>query len=417
MDALITGAGTFVGVSALPMLLGLLLTETPFAVWLRRLAIGTALALPVGFMLIIALTYLSNPNAATFFDFEVNHNAAVALYAHGNSPYSISAAYSFPFPSFYLYWLSTGFGRWNETQAWIVWWLSNGLLWIGCVVILWRTLPRAQSPRERDIRYYASAAIPAMTTLWQGQTALFILAGLIALHLATLPERGRLYQILGGLGLAWASLIKPQLAIVGLGLILWGLLALRARRYDAVARIGVIIGSAVIIAMVLIGLTLILPGGVTLDTYREFASQALPHVAQPADAVVIGSPSFMAAAAAYQFGASDRIIDLSATIGTVIVLGSAAYWTIRRANRPLVEIAAGWGVWSMVAPRVAWVWYATWCLPFFLLFSREIYQHRWLPVWLVILLALLNFQPSSLVLAFIAILILMYLTWISFIER
>jgi hypothetical protein len=47
------------------------------------------------------------------------------------------------------------------------------------------------------------------------------------------------------------------------------------------------------VAVALIGLTL-LPGGVTLDTYREFFAETLPGIARPDEAHnVIGSPAFV----------------------------------------------------------------------------------------------------------------------------
>src|SRR5207253_3176998 len=123
---------------------------------------------------------------------------------------------------------------------------------------------------------------------WQGQTALLILIGLVGLHLV-LTEKAP--WLVGALGLAWATLIKPQLALVGLGIALWGVLAWRAhRREDARLAIRIVI-AAVLMALALILLTLALPGGVTIDTYRQFVVTALPQVARPADALVIGSPA------------------------------------------------------------------------------------------------------------------------------
>jgi hypothetical protein len=131
---------------------------------------------------------------------------------------------------------------------------------------------------------------------------------------------------------------------------------------------------------------------------------------------VIGSPAFTAATLAHSLGAPGRIVDLVANIATGIVLIFAAYWTGQRSQRPVIEIAAGWGVWAMVAPRVAWVWYAVWCLPFFLLTVQETLRQRrpiWHQAWIVIVLALLNLQVSSQLVATITLALLIVILWTS----
>src|SRR5258708_25834829 len=161
------------------MLIGLLLREGRLASWLRGIAFWLALVLPAIFMLLAAI-YLSQ-SSNVFFDFSVNYDAAQALYAHGANPYSVQAAYSFPFPTFYLYWLASGFGALSKPTAWIVWWIANAAIWAGCALLLWRTLPRVTSARGRDMLRYGFVAISAVATLWQQQTALMILAGVGAI--------------------------------------------------------------------------------------------------------------------------------------------------------------------------------------------------------------------------------------------
>lgn len=415
MENVLNGAGALVAISALPMLAGLLLREGSLAIWLRRLALFLALLLPAIFM-VEAAFYLV-PSSKVPFDFSVNFDAAQALYARGANPYSVQAAYSFPFPTFYFYWLASAFGALTKSATWIVWWIANAAIWLGCVLLMWRTLPRAISVRGRDCLRYACAAIPAVTTLWQGQTALLILLGLVALHLALLANNSRLMWIIGGTGLAGATLVKPQLALVGAGIVLWMLFANRAQRWNEIRSIFWVIGSAVAVGIVLIGLTIVLPGGVTLDTYQRFVSEALPKVARPGDSIeVIGSPSFVVAVIATRFGASEGTADALSTLVTLIVLALAAFWTLRRTNRPLTEIAAGWGVWAMVAPRVTWTWYAAWCLPFFLLATWESVRTRSQLVLIVIVMALLNLQLASIPIEAATILLLIALVWTSFRE-
>src|SRR5258708_22933095 len=127
-------------------------------------------------MVVTGFIYLPGSDTA-FFDFSVNYNAAQNLYQHGTSPYTIPGAYSFPFPTFYLYWLASIFGGASETSSWVVWWLANAALWMLCIAVLWRSITLPTSPRTRDARIYAAVAIPAVTTLWQRHTALLLLIG------------------------------------------------------------------------------------------------------------------------------------------------------------------------------------------------------------------------------------------------
>src|SRR5258707_6891749 len=188
MPVLLNGAGALVAISALPMLGGVIIAEGVLATWLRRTAIVLAVALPAVFMLLTAVIYLPRSDTA-FFDFSVNYNAAQALYGHGTSPYTIPGAYSFPFPTFYLYWLASFFGPASETFAWVGWWLANAALWMLCIGILWRSSDPPRYPRIRDALIYVAVAIPAVTTLWQGQTALCILIGLMLVHRAVHESR------------------------------------------------------------------------------------------------------------------------------------------------------------------------------------------------------------------------------------
>jgi hypothetical protein len=408
----ISGAGAFAAFAAPLMIIGVLLRGLRLGRMLQRFAAPVALLLPLAFMILFAVVLLPTPVAKTFFDFEVNHQAARAMYGMGESPYTVPDAYSFPFPTFYLYWVFSGFGALPETASWVVWWLVNAVVWIGCAVVLFRTLkpPRNAFP----LFIYTCAAIPAMATLWQGQTALFILAGLTALHVGLQDRR---YAIVGGVGLAFAAMIKPQLALVGLGLAALWVFSPMARRAHTTVLV-----SAVISGLAALVLTVIIPGGVTLDTYREFFTAALPQVAQPTttDLVTSGSPAFVASWLALQAGAPPNVGNLVSNSVTGIMIIAGLYWTWQRRDRLAIEVAAAWGVWAMIAPRVAWTWYAAWCLPFFLLALDEDIRRgasRGRLVLYPLLLGVYSLQASSLVLNLTANVILFALVWSAFREN
>jgi hypothetical protein len=292
--------------------------------------------------------------------------------------------------------------------------MVNAAVWVMCTAVLWRSinvrlpdLPRVQ----RDLLRFAVVIIPAVATIWQGQTALFVLAGLTALHLALQPDAPPLTRWLGSAGLAVATLIKPQIGLVGAGLFLLALLRWRPDRTISL-RIVAILLVAALIAAALTVLTLVLPGGVTIDTYREFFSVTLGRVASTAEVLVIGSPAYAVGAFVYAQTGSASLSSASSTMVTLLVLALAAWWTVRRQSASPAIIAAGCGVWAMVAPRVAWTWYATWCLPFFLLaLNRPL--SKWRQVAFVVLLTLLAAQPMDWPLAIAAIALLMVLLWIS----
>lgn len=399
----VSGAGTFVALSALPMVVGLLLPEGIMAARWRRVAILLAVLLPAIFLLLVAVVYLiPQGNASAFFDFSVNYRAALAVYRDGLSPYSVAAAYSFPFPSFYLYWLVSGFGQLNESQAWIVWWVINAVLWAVCVWLLWRLIPFSEPRRPdatTDLRRYAAVALPAALTLWQGQTALMILLGLVLLHGGLVAGSSWRMRLLGGVGLALATLIKPQLGLVGVGLLIFMAWQPPTQRL----RIVTVLGASLISAMILIAATLLLPGGIALDHYVQFV-RVLPSVAQPSEALIIGSPAYVVAA----LTRDDRL----STVVTVALVILAGWWTWRRRDREAVVIAAGWGVWAIVAPRIAWTWYATWALPFFLLAIPALHS-RWQRVMAVIILALMSLQLQDWPSAILGIGLLIYFLWIS----
>jgi len=403
------------------MLAGLLLPPGKLGTWLRQVAIVAAVIVPVCFMALAVVFYI-RPSRPVFFDYSVNYDAAAALYGQGTSPYQIEAAYSFPLPTFFLYWAGSLFGHLEKSSAWVLWWIGGAILWSGCAIFLLRSIAPARNIRERDCLRYACVAIPAMTTLWQGQTAVFILAGLVLLHeaLQQVQNRRAFPSLMGGVGLAWAALIKPQLALVGLGLGAWAILAWSQNRRKVAAQVATLLAAAVITATTLIAVSLVLPGGITLDTYRDFITQALPKVAMPSSGLsVVGSPAFTAASIAATLGASDATVTLVSNAVTLVVLAFAIYWTLRRAQRPLIEIAAGWGVWAMVAPRVTWPWYAVWCLPFFLLAIREALSRPRATFRLcgfVVALCLLNLQVDSLLVTLGTTFLLMMLLWISFTE-
>jgi hypothetical protein len=402
MNSLLNGAGALTTLAAPIMLLGLAF-RGPIAQTLRRIAMLVAIGIPTLFLIGAIAFYRGDPQ----FDFYVNYQAAIQLYGANGDPYTVHAAYSFPFPTFYLYWLLGGLH--DPLRAWYLWWAVNGVLWAICAILLLRTIPPARTPLLRDLRWFVCAAIPAMVVLWQGQTAIFILVGLVALHYAlTYPSRFSL--IIGSAGLAFAALIKPQLALVGLGLLIWSA-AIAVREPDRrpeVIRVVLLSISAAGIAGLAIALTLLLPGGVNFDTYKAFINEALPQVARASDGLVIGSPAFVASVIANGLGASNAISDLVSTIVTVIMLAVAAWWGWQHRHQGAVNAAAGWGVWAMVIPRVAWTWYAAWCLPFFLLRLRS---DRVTAPLTVILLGLLSLQLSSLIIACGTILGLIYLLW------
>jgi hypothetical protein len=103
---------------------------------------------------------------------------------------------------------------------------------------------------------------------------------------------------------------------------------------------------------------------------------------------------------------------IKAVAGAAAIVVLAGWWTWRRRDRDATIIAAGWAVWAIVAPRIAWTWYATWTLPFLLL-AIPTWRSRWQRVLVVIMLALMNLQLQDWASAILGIALLIYFLWIS----
>ncbi|MDA0321333.1 MAG: hypothetical protein O2923_01245 [Verrucomicrobia bacterium] len=99
-------------------------------------------------------------------DFEINYYAGQSLYARGVGPYGIEAEYglrntsnSFPFPTYFLYWLCSGFGRCDKATTGFLFTLLNVL---ACAVLC--ALSVALARRER-LKSYGNAE-PALFLLF-----------------------------------------------------------------------------------------------------------------------------------------------------------------------------------------------------------------------------------------------------------
>ncbi len=405
MESIFNGAGIFAALSAPLMFVGLWVSGAAGG-YIRRTAIFLTVVLPLAFMITAIFVYHGDPQ----FDFNVNYRAALELYGHQADPYAVPAAYSFPFPTFYIYWVIGS--ALSPLLAWYAWWVVNGIIWVICAMLLWRNMRRATNALVHDMRLYLCVGIPAIVVLWQGQTALLILLGLVVLHHAlTIPRRINI--LVGGIGLAGAALIKPQLALVGLGMVIWVVLNWRTQPTRGEPRaashfaLSVVIAAAFIALMLLLA-TLVLPGGVTFDTYQGFITHALPQVARASDKLGIGSPAFVAGTIANGLGVTDRNSDVVANFVSLGMVGFAAYWTWQQRHQTVMLIAAGWGVWAMVIPRVAWTWYGAWCLPFLLMTATG--DRRRMAV-LVIIMGTLSLQFNSQIIAFATIIGLIALLW------
>lgn len=398
---LITGAGVFAAIGA-PFVLIWLLTARPNQIGLIRVAAALSIVAPLLFMLLtIGIYILPNAGSVAFFDYSVNHRAALDLYGQGVSPYNVSGSYSFPFPTYAIYAALSGVGALPEGWSWVTFWIVNALIWIASAILLLRSLPVPQSERERWLRWYAVTAVPAVTVLWQGQTALFILFGLVLLHAALVHPQPRLSMWIGGFGLAFAALIKPQLSLIGVGLLIAALASPDQRR----ALLNILLAAAILGLSALV-LTVVIPGGVGIETYQEFLTSAIGNVAQPADGLIIGSPGYLAAWIAYQVGWPSGDLLASAVTALIVLIAAVHTWHRVRSGSPGWHIAALWGVWAMVAPRVAWTWYAAWCLPFFCLELSRPTASRGRLALIVICMALLAIQPQSLLIAALTIALL-----------
>lgn len=217
-------------------------------------------------------------------DFETNDLAARRVYGKGLSPYGLESALgtlnfslSFPFPTYWLMWACSAFGRLSPHEAFgvfrVVMFVMYALSWMA----IWRWLKGLHPPCPFSARAGGLVALLALSgwawvSIVMGQTTVAVLF-CFALWLALSHQPSRWFWMIGNVVMALGVLIKPILAPVWLS----GLLQWRHGAYDGERAWGKWTTIGLPACMILIiGSTLVLPGGIGASHYQEWLTEIAP---------------------------------------------------------------------------------------------------------------------------------------------
>jgi hypothetical protein len=352
-----------------------------------------------------ALYFRAQADFPLFYDIRTNWEAAVRLYAGDGAVYSVPGSYSFPFPTYWLYWLATGLGAWGAAGVFVAFSLLASCAWGMAWVRLWPAIKTllARAEEQQALILLTLLCVPAAQAIGQGQTATFALLGLVVFGWS-LSQPGMIMQALGGLALALAIGIKPQLAFIGVAM-----LAGRAGYSQSRHRLAML----ALVGLAWLALPLLLPGGVDGSHYRLFLSEILPNLTPPTDEFKVhSSPAFVLSVLLLRLGVSEGLASLAAT-GLTLALLAAFLWRAWVQQWLLYERVMLAAVWAIYAPQQSWNFYLAWGLPAILLILSDIVQRqswgRWR--WLLLGLGLTNIQVAGTPLAALAMSIIAYLVW------
>lgn len=392
---------------ALVALLGLLALMLPPRLnrWLLTLGIVLGVAAFPALMLFYYGYFHGQAEFPLFYDIKTNWQAALRLYEGDGAVYAVEGSYSFPFPTYWLYWAATGFGAWAESG------LFAGFTMLATCALgialwgLWPELTRidARYPDYRRWLWLAVLTVPTAQAIGQGQTATVVLACLVIFG-SVLRHPSQFVQVMGGVMLAFAICIKPQLALIPLGLLI-GREGFAKGKY---ALAGVIAGG-----LFWVGLTLLLPNGVEWSHYREFLQEVLPNLTPPtSEFKVHGSPVFLVSVLMVRSGVSEAVVSTTSMLltGALVI---AFLWRAWQQGWSPYQRTMFWAVWAIVAPQQSWNFYMAWGLPAVVLLLEDGFQRG---AWgrlrlLFIALMLVNIQVDGTPLSVVTISIFAYLIW------
>lgn len=222
-------------------------------------------------------------------DFKINLAGAREMYGHGRTPYHIEQEYhlpnysvSFPFPTYAMFWMSSGFGRWGGTTAGIVFTLLN--VAAACALIA-LSLKLAdvdlESLLERSsswlflIVLFVAVNSQIWTTVFMGQTAT-IAACLIVLGIWFARTSFVPHEAIAGLALALGLLIKPNFTPLLLYFFFaWRHARVRSERARAAAVLHVVLFTGAFALFLVLGS---IASGVRVATYADFVHTSIPIV-------------------------------------------------------------------------------------------------------------------------------------------
>ncbi len=223
-------------------------------------------------------------------DFDINSSGALELYHYGHPPYAIEEKYhlvqpslSFPFPTYAIYWLCSGFGLWGRAIAGLNFTVLNAVAAFVLIGVSYRLssadLRTLSGPKRRVailVGLFLALTSPFWLEVLTGNTAV-LAACLMILGLWYARKRFARPGVIPGACLALGAMIKPNFAAL---LLYFPTARFRslAQPRNVRARGGYmrVFLLTVICAISFIAASLVFPRGMHLDTYTAWLTQAGP---------------------------------------------------------------------------------------------------------------------------------------------
>lgn len=253
--------------------------------------------------------------------------------------------------------------------------------WIITSILVLRTRYFASLRRAPFLIFSTLLVInnPALSAgIAYGNTSV-IAALLVNLYFLSLTQQW--HRLIPALFLGLAIFIKPQLAVIGLG-ILVALVhrTIRERKlnlenFKFVVALGVV-------SICIFVVPLLVPGGMNMDTYTQFFTKTLPSLTNPAEQpknTLFGfhsldaSPIALVLTILLGFGVSSSAYAALALLTGAVLLGLwiflSVYWKIDQA---IFENSIFWALLSVFISSITWAHYAGWLIvPMFFAIKRE----------------------------------------------
>jgi len=302
-------------------------------------------------------------------DFFINFQASQELYAKLSSPYSITGSISFPFPTYFIYWLSSLGGSLSMNRSFVSFLVLNLLAWFIAAIVLWKHFQFGRIDaygRSLLVLFLLnSSAFDAITG--NGQTTVFVMLALVVMLVAFSKESSKWF-LAGGACAGIAVLIKPQAALILLGLLVILCYNLWHRR--SCKPLLVSIAGAVGVIVLLISVSLWFPAGLRVEFYGEFFGKVLPTLNDPAQSgvqtsfeIIRGNASpvaLMVWLVSSLLGANVRGLSI---VITILAVGFFIVAVIKTARLPLSIAMLPWLFAPLLVTNLTWAYSGAWILP------------------------------------------------------
>ena len=308
-------------------------------------------------------------------DYLINYMSSIELYENQHSPYEIHGlnlppSISFPFPTYFLYWIFSGFGKLDFSQGAFLYWIANLILLI-ISFFLWVKL--FDLDRDYFRKYWKRAVIFVFILLnalsWVvlsiGQSEIFIVFFVSFTLWSCYKSKQKWVLMLAGYGLSLAMMIKPHLSLFALYFAIAGIVILYSKRYKS-NHFWILVGLIIGTLFSIVG-TLVIPNGVSYDTYLQFLTKVTPVLKFRFHSIYNISPVVHLLTLSH--------IPVTSAISLLILIGLIAI-TWRATYRRMLDLDSNllWLTCTTIAFPVVWFYYNAWVIPVQLFIYKELFE-------------------------------------------